>query len=119
MNDAAGKPVYPNANIFIAKAESDFWLSEKNAENASEQPKRFFKTAREVAAPYLAHGKRQTFVPGREPVPGIRAIDAKGHTPGHTAFAVESDNQKMVIWGDVVHAYAVQFAEPAVSIDFD
>jgi glyoxylase-like metal-dependent hydrolase (beta-lactamase superfamily II) len=119
LNDAAGRPVYSDANIFVAKAESDFWLSEKNAENAPEQKKRNFEMARTVAAPYLANGKWQTFVPGRELVPGIRAMDAKGHTPGHTAYIVESDTQKMVIWGDVVHAYAVQFAKPNVSIDFD
>jgi glyoxylase-like metal-dependent hydrolase (beta-lactamase superfamily II) len=52
-------------------------------------------------------------------VPGITAVKANGHTPGHTAFAVESDGQKLLIWGDLVHAHAVQFADPGVSIEFD
>lgn len=51
--------------------------------------------------------------------PGIRAVAANGHTPGHTAYAVESAGQKLLIWGDVVHAHAVQFARPGVSIEFD
>lgn len=119
LNDAAGKPVYPNATIFVSKAESDYWLSKKNEAKAPEQKKRFFETARKVAAPYLAKGKWRTFVPGSELIPGIWTIDAKGHTPGHTAYVVESDKQKLVIWGDIVHAFVVQFAEPGVSIDFD
>ena len=119
LNDAEGKQVYPNANIFVAKAESDFWLSEEKAEKAPDEQKRFFNMARDISSQYLANGKWQTFVPGGELVPGIRAIDAKGHTPGHTAYVVGSDKQKLVIWGDVVHAYAVQFAEPSTSIDFD
>jgi glyoxylase-like metal-dependent hydrolase (beta-lactamase superfamily II) len=119
LNDAEGKPVYPNANIFVAKAESDFWLSEEKAEKAPEEQKRFFNMARDISSQYLANGKWQTFVPRGELVPGIRAIDVKGHTPGHTAYVVGSDKQKLVIWGDVIHAYAVQFAKPSTSIDFD
>ena len=119
LNDAEGKPIYPNAKIFVAKAESDFWLSEKAADSAPAEHKRFFKMARDVAAPYLANGKWQTFTEGSELVPGIRAVDAKGHTPGHMAYAVESQGQKLLIWGDLVHAYAVQFSRPDVSIEFD
>jgi len=117
--DAEGKPVFPNAKIFIAKAESDYWLSEKNAQQAPEEFKKFFKMARDVSAPYIADGKWQPFVPGSELVSGILSVDAKGHTPGHTAYLVESDKQKLTIWGDLVHAYAVQFADPDVSIEFD
>lgn len=119
LNDAEGKPVYPNANIFVAKAESDFWLSEENAEKAPDEQKRFFNTARDISSQYLANGKWRTFVPGDELVPGIRAIDTKGHTPGHTAYIFGPDKQKLIIWGDVIHAYAVQFAKPSTSIDFD
>jgi glyoxylase-like metal-dependent hydrolase (beta-lactamase superfamily II) len=119
LNDAEGKPVYPNANIFVAKAESDFWLSEEKAKKAPDGQKRFFNMARDISSQYLTNGKWQTFVPGGELVPGICAIDAKGHTPGHTAYVVGSDKQKLVIWGDVVHTYAVQFAKPSTSIDFD
>jgi glyoxylase-like metal-dependent hydrolase (beta-lactamase superfamily II) len=119
LNDAEGKPLYPNAKIFVAKAESDFWLSEKAANNALAEHKRFFKMARDVAAPYLANGKWQTFTEDGELVPGIRAVNAKGHTPGHTAYAVESQGQKLLIWGDLVHAHAVQFSKPDVTIEFD
>jgi glyoxylase-like metal-dependent hydrolase (beta-lactamase superfamily II) len=81
--------------------------------------KPFFRMAHEAAAPYQAVGRWQPFADGSQPVPGIRALAANGHTPGHTAYAIESDGKKLLIWGDVVHAHAVQFARPGVSIEFD
>jgi glyoxylase-like metal-dependent hydrolase (beta-lactamase superfamily II) len=44
---------------------------------------------------------------------------APGHTPGHSIYAVESKGQKLVLWGDLMHVAAVQFAEPSVTIQFD
>jgi hypothetical protein len=32
---------------------------------------------------------------------------------------VESKGQKLMLWGDLMHVAAVQFAEPAVTIQFD
>jgi glyoxylase-like metal-dependent hydrolase (beta-lactamase superfamily II) len=81
--------------------------------------KPFFKMARDTAAPYQAVGRWQPFSDGSTLAPGIRAVAANGHTPGHTAYAVESAGQKLLIWGDLVHAHAVQFAKPGVSIEFD
>ena len=52
-------------------------------------------------------------------VPGIQAVKTHGHTPGHTAYAVESKEQKLLIWGDLVHAYSVQFPRPDVAMEFD
>ena len=42
-----------------------------------------------------------------------------GHTPGHEGYLVESAGQKMLVWGDVVHSAALQFAKPGVTITFD
>lgn len=119
LNDAAGKPLFAKAKVLVAQTDADFWLSEKVAEAAPEKYRPFFKMARDTAAPYIAAGQWQTFGADAELVPGIRSVKANGHTPGHTAYEVESDGQKLLIWGDVVHAHAVQFARPGVSIEFD
>jgi len=117
--DADGKPVFPKARIMVAKEDNDFWLSQKVADGSPEAMQRFFKMARDSAAPYLKTGQWETFTVGSVLVPGITAVKANGHTPGHTAFAVESDGQKLLIWGDLVHAHAVQFANPGVSFEYD
>ena len=47
---------------------------------------------------------------------GVTAINAPGHSPGHMAFLVEG---RLLIWGDLVHHAAVQFARPEVTWAFD
>jgi len=47
---------------------------------------------------------------------GVTAINAPGHSPGHMAFLVEG---RLLIWGDLIHHAAVQFARPEVTWAFD
>jgi glyoxylase-like metal-dependent hydrolase (beta-lactamase superfamily II) len=75
--------------------------------------------ARDAAAPYRAAGKWKTFDADREIIPGIGAVAAHGHTPGHSAYLLASGEAKLLIWGDIVHNHAVQFARPQVAIEFD
>lgn len=119
LNDSAGQMVFPNAAIHVPQSDNDFWMSQEAAAKVAPAMQPFFKTARDVAAPYQTRGQWKTFADGSVIVPGIRATKAYGHTPGHSAYSVESDGQKLLIWGDVVHAHAVQFAQPDVSIEFD
>jgi glyoxylase-like metal-dependent hydrolase (beta-lactamase superfamily II) len=119
LDDAGGQPFFQKAQIMVSQADSEFWLSEKVAAGAPTKFQAMFKMARDSAAPYLTSGQWKPFTEGGVLVPGIRTVKANGHTPGHTAFAVESEGQKLLIWGDLVHAHAVQFARPGVSIEFD
>jgi glyoxylase-like metal-dependent hydrolase (beta-lactamase superfamily II) len=119
LTSAAGQPLFSKAKIWVAKGDTDFWLSQEVADAALEKVQPFFKMARDTAAPYQASGQWNVFTEGSVLVPGIKAVKANGHTPGHTAYAVESEGQKLLIWGDLVHAHAVQFAKPGVSIEFD
>ncbi len=53
---------------------------------------------------------------GDGPMRGVTAINAPGHSPGHMAFLVDG---RLLIWGDLVHHAAVQFARPDVTWTFD
>ncbi len=116
---ADGKPQFPNAEVRVDQAESDFWLSEANAAKAPKDFQPFFKIARDSAAPYQAAGKWKPFSGAAELAPGIKAVPAVGHTPGHTAYQIESKGERLLILGDAVHSHAVQFARPEVAIEFD
>ena len=59
--DAAGQPLFPNAEIRVAQTEADFWLSEANAAKAPEGFKPFFEIARKSVAPYQAAGRFKPF----------------------------------------------------------
>lgn len=52
---------------------------------------------------------------GDGPLPGVMAVNAPGHSPGHMAFLVEG---RLLIWGDLVH-HPLQFARPEVTWKFD
>ncbi len=119
LSDASGKALFPKARVLVDAREAAYWTSVEEEAKAAEGRKPFFRMARKMAAPYQAEGRWKTFQPGDALLPGITAIEAVGHTPGHTVFAVESRGQKLMIWGDLVHAHAVQFARPGVSIEFD
>ena len=114
-----GKMLFPNAEVWSAKADNDYWLSEEVAAMAPEAMQGFFKMARDAAAPYIAAGKWKTYEKDQEILPGISSSAAYGHTPGHSAYLVSSGDDKLLIWGDIVHNHAVQFARPEVAIEFD
>src|SRR5689334_12479429 len=56
-----GKRVFPNANVYVAKTESDFWLSPEIAAKAAKDAQPFFQSAQAIAAPYIRAGKWHTF----------------------------------------------------------
>jgi glyoxylase-like metal-dependent hydrolase (beta-lactamase superfamily II) len=116
---AAGARAFPNATLRIDKNDTDFWLSQANMNAAADSAKGGFQGAMLSVNPYVAAGKLKTFEGNTELVPGIRAVAAYGHTPGHTIYAIESKGEKLMLWGDLMHVAAVQFEDPSVTIQFD
>lgn len=116
---ADGKAAFPNAVLRAEKRESDFWLNEANADKAPDALKGMFKNAKIVTAPYIASGKFKPFSGDTELVPGVKAINTIGHTPGHTSYLVESKGQKLVVVGDVLHVASIQFTDPDKGTMFD
>lgn len=114
-----GAALFPNADVYAARAETDFWLSAAVAAQAPADVQPFFKMSRDAAAPYQATGKFLTYQPGEALLPGVRAVPTPGHTPGHTSYLFTSGRQSLLVWGDIVHSHAVQFARPEVAIEFD
>ena len=100
--DANGKAVFPKATILVSAPELAFW---RNAPGGD--------TARKMLS---AYGPRiRTFQYGDEVLPGIRALDAAGHTPGHTVF----DTGSLLIVGDLLHAAAIQLPKPEICASYD
>ena len=119
LSDKEGIQVFPNATVYANRIENEYWLSEQQAAAAPVERQVFFRMARESAVPYLSAEKWKPVEAGEEVVPGIRAVAAYGHTPGHTAFEVTSDGQSLLVWGDIVHSHVIQFSHPEVAIEYD
>jgi glyoxylase-like metal-dependent hydrolase (beta-lactamase superfamily II) len=116
---SGGKPAFPNATIRANKAESDYWLSQASLDKAPADAKGDFQMAMGMLKPYVAAGKFKPFDGDTMLVPGVSSHAAKGHTPGHTVYVVESGGQKLVLVGDLIHVAAVQMDDPTVTIAFD
>ncbi|MBK9218110.1 MAG: MBL fold metallo-hydrolase [Uliginosibacterium sp.] len=117
--DREGRAVFPNAKVWATQADADFWLSEQVAGAAPEAMRPFFKMAREAVAPYRTKGAFAAYTPGERLYPGISALPTPGHTPGHAGYLFQTAGKQLLLWGDIVHNHAVQFAQPDVSIEFD
>ncbi|APO76569.1 metallo-beta-lactamase family hydrolase protein [Rhizobium etli 8C-3] len=116
---AGDRIVFPNATVHLNSRDADFWLSAANRDTAPEAKRDLFSAAVKALTPYRNAGRLKTFLDGAEPVPGFKSTLRAGHTPGHSAIAVESKGQKLVFWGDITHGDVVQFDEPDVTIGFD
>jgi glyoxylase-like metal-dependent hydrolase (beta-lactamase superfamily II) len=96
------------AKVLLPKNDLDYWLG-SGEENG--------KRARELKN---AYGDRlSTFEWDARVSLGIAAIKAEGHTPGHSAFLVESNGEKLLIVGDLIHSLKVQTADPSQSVIYD
>jgi glyoxylase-like metal-dependent hydrolase (beta-lactamase superfamily II) len=114
-----GKRVFPNAEVYVAKAENDFWLSPEIAAKAPKEAQEFFQAAQAISAPYIKAGKWHTFSGSDQIAEGIKTVPLPGHTPGHTGYEFSSKGQKILFWGDIIHAPSAQFKHPEVSVVFD
>ncbi|KUJ04558.1 MBL fold metallo-hydrolase [Stenotrophomonas maltophilia] len=117
--DAQGKPAYPNATVWLSKADADYWLNPASEATAPKGVRFAFPLARNAVAPYQASGHLRTFSPGDALPGGAVAMDTHGHTPGHVSYRFDSQGQSLLVWGDVLHFHAVQFAHPEAAFEAD
>ncbi|HEX4917834.1 MAG TPA: MBL fold metallo-hydrolase [Limnobacter sp.] len=117
--DAQGQAVFANATVHGPKGDADFWLNAEAMAKAPEGNKPFFQMAQKSLGPYQAAGKFKTFDKAGPLLDGFAVVPTPGHTPGHSSFLLTSGKTSMLIWGDVLHSHAVQFAKPEVTIEFD
>lgn len=114
-----GKRTFTHAMVRLDKREMDFWLSEARMRAAPESMKRFFEGAMVSLRPYVAAQKVKPFDGSVPLIPGITSQSLYGHTPGHTGFSIESNGERLLLWGDIIHVAAVQFEDPSVTIAYD
>ena len=114
-----GKRVFPNAEVYVAKEDSNFWLSPEIAAKAPKDVQPFFQGAQAIAAPYIKAGKWHAFSSSEPIVDGMQVVPLHGHTPGHTGYEFSSKGQKILFWGDTIHAQRVQLQHPGVTVVFD
>jgi glyoxylase-like metal-dependent hydrolase (beta-lactamase superfamily II) len=102
---AGGAATFPNATYLAGSTEYDFWSKAGN--------ELFDTNVKPVA------DKITMLAEGGAVAPGIIAIEAFGHTPGHMAFMVESGGKGLVITADTANHYIWSLAHPDWEVKFD
>lgn len=104
-----GGAVFPNARYVCGASEYDFWSPKSLLDGDPGIARR----ARSVQDNVVPLAEKMTFVSdGGDVVSGIRAIAAPGHTPGHLAYHVESEGQRLLVWGDAIVHFVISFQRP-------
>ena len=113
-----GKPLFPRARYVTGQAEYDHWSSTDYGSASPDANE--YKTSRLFQVNVAPLAGRFGFVrPGGEVAPGIHAIEAYGHTPGHLAFHLESQGKRLLFWGDCAHHEVASLAHPEWHALFD
>jgi glyoxylase-like metal-dependent hydrolase (beta-lactamase superfamily II) len=94
---------FPNAAIHIQAAE---WASLKGQADMAPLVT--------VITPKVVE-----FQPGADLVPGVKAVDIKGHTPGHSGYLITSGDQSLLYIGDTMHHSVISVQQPDWTIAFD
>lgn len=109
-------PYFPAADIIVP--EPDLAFFGKGALRESVPPYR--RGGFDIAARLLAtYGDRVKPVGEGSVLAGIEAIAMPGHTPGHFGYAVGEGAERLVLWGDLVHAPAFQLDDPDFCFIYD
>jgi glyoxylase-like metal-dependent hydrolase (beta-lactamase superfamily II) len=101
--DGEGNPAFPNARYVMWKNEWDFWTKEPDLE-----PLKIDQHGKEILVKMALNNlppiRDRIELVNRETeiVSGIRAIPAPGHTPGHMAVAVVSENEQLIHISDAI-----------------
>ena len=109
--------IFPNAEIMVPEAEWAFWADDANMRAAPDGLKIVFHNVRRIftdIAKDVTH-----YRPGKEVASGIEAVDAAGHTPGHTVFALQSGNESLMVLSDTTQHPALFARHPEWQPQFD
>jgi glyoxylase-like metal-dependent hydrolase (beta-lactamase superfamily II) len=112
--------VFPAAKIIAAKTEVDFWSGAnpdlsgmRTPAEARTQMAGAIKGCLEVLKPNL-----ELKGPGKV-TPSVELVASPGHTPGHAMFLVSEGDDKLLVFGDIVHLWALQFPHPEWTMAYD
>jgi glyoxylase-like metal-dependent hydrolase (beta-lactamase superfamily II) len=117
LTSREGQAIFPNAEIAVPDAEWAHWMDDGVMSRAPEGARVGFQLARAKFGPYAARVRR--YGDGTELAPGIRAISAPGHTPGHTVFHVADGNQQLLVLCDTTNHPALFVRNPTWAAVFD
>lgn len=110
----SGAPAFPKARYVIGQVEYDFWTAPERAGTPAAGTQDMIKKA------VVPLAEKATFIAdGATVAPGISAMLAPGHTPGHMIFRVESGGRTVMLTADTANHYVASLQRPDWEVKFD
>ncbi|HEY3797201.1 MAG TPA: MBL fold metallo-hydrolase [Caulobacteraceae bacterium] len=103
-------PTFPKARYLIGRREYEHWKTEGEGESQV--------ILSDSIQPILDAGLAEFVEMDQVISPEIRLTPTSGHTPGHVSVLIESDGQRAMITGDIMH-HPCQIAHPEWAPGFD
>lgn len=117
LTTADNQAVFPNAEIVVPAAEWAWWTDEGNSTRSPEGQRGTFANTARRFGPYRERVRQ--IRDGQEAAPGVTAIAAHGHTPGHTIYRVADGGQQMLFLADLTNRPELGARRPDWQIVFD
>lgn len=117
--DTSGKPAFPNAQYTMSKIEWDFWTDPSVLHDVAMDGhmKQLLAGCAQKNLPPLKTAI-ELFEGEKEIAPGVLAIPAPGHTPGHIGFVISSGKALFLHLSDAV-LHPLQLENPTWRNIFD
>jgi len=112
-----GRLVYPNAEVLVPEAEWAYWTDEGEASRAPERLRPNFAAVKRIFGEGGPRTERYAW--DKEIRPGLTALAAPGHTPGHTVFLLDGGAARLLLMADVTNHPALFVRNPDWSAIFD
>lgn len=113
LRNLAGEFTYPNATVWVASREYEFWMSDQNMRAAPAQKFNFERAQRVFKG--IPEAMLRQYTPGGEVVPGVFSVPAYGHT----IYEVRSSGHTFYYIGDMVNVPAIFLRHPEWSVASD
>jgi glyoxylase-like metal-dependent hydrolase (beta-lactamase superfamily II) len=109
-----GAPAFKKARYVAGEVEYDFWKDPARVGSPAEGGHKG------VLKNVVPLAEKTTFIKGgAEVAPGITAVEAFGHSPGHMIFHLQSGEKQLVLTADTSNHYVLSLQRPDWEVKFD
>jgi glyoxylase-like metal-dependent hydrolase (beta-lactamase superfamily II) len=110
----SGALAFPNATIHMSAPEWK-WLSNLTEDQAKTMAIQHVSAFVSTIKPKIV-----AFEPGANLLPGIvKAVELKGHTPGHSGYLIGQGADSVLVFGDAMHSFVISVGRPSWQVAFD
>lgn len=116
MEKETNAQVYPNAEIVVPNAEYAYWT---DPGTLAKLPENRQGLAKRIQATMPKWQNLKRIEDGAEVAPGVVAMAAYGHTPGHTTYLLGSGKEQLQVLADITNIPALFVRNPGWHVVFD